>query len=257
MLIAVINNKGGTGKTTTSVSLSAALADRGYQVLLADLDAQASSSLSLGIQWNDLKPSVADVLLGDADIAGIIRMSHIPNLSLMTADMELVNTDLGLANVPGRENRLSECLETIRHAYDFILLDCPPSLSLISVNALLAADGHIVPVTPEYLALEGLISLMDAVEKLEKGMGKSVNLLGIVFTMTQPTLNITRKIIAIVREHYGEKVFQTEIKRDVRLSEAPSFSQSVFDLDPKSQGAKAYAMLTDELIRCLNMKPRL
>jgi chromosome partitioning protein len=256
MVIAVINNKGGTGKTTTSVSLAAALAGRGYQVLLADMDAQASASLSLGVQWHDLKPSVADVLLGDTEITGVIRMSHIPNLSLMTADMELVNTDLRLANVPGRENRLSECLEAIRHAYDFILLDCPPSLSLISVNALLAADRYIVAVTPEYLALEGLISLMDAVRKLEKGMGKSLNLLGIIFTITQPTLNITRKIIAIVREHYGEKVFQTEIKWDVRLSEAPSFSQSVFDLDPKSQGAKAYAMLTDELIRHLNMKPR-
>lgn len=257
MFIAVINNKGGTGKTTTCVNLSAALANSGYRVLLVDLDSQASASLSLGIQWSDLLPSMADVLFNRTVVEHAIRPSTIPRLYLLTGEMELANTDLILADVPGRENRLAECLKTVRHAYDFILCDCPPSLSMLSVNALVAADRYIVPVTPEYLALEGLVSLMDAVEKLKKGMDINAKLLGIVFTLVNPGIRIrrnlrsTRNIIGIVREHYGQEVFKTEIKRDVRLSDAPSFGRSIFGFAPKSRGARAYTIFASEVVeRC-------
>ena len=171
MIIAVINNKGGTGKTTTCVNLSACLAASGYRVLLVDLDSQASASLSLGIPRNALAPSAAHVLFDSLDVEDAIRPAVLPGLDLLTGQMELANTDLMLADVPGRERRLSRCLQGVRDQYDFIFCDCPPSLSLLPVNALVMSDSYIVPVTPEYLALEGLIGLMDGIDRMKKGIG--------------------------------------------------------------------------------------
>ncbi|MBW1707032.1 MAG: ParA family protein [Deltaproteobacteria bacterium] len=255
MVIAVVNNKGGTGKTTTCVNLSAALADTGYRVLLVDLDPQASASLSLGVERGNLSPSAADVLFKGTSIKLIIRPCAIQRLHLLTGDIELANTDLNLADVPGRERRLSESLMSVRQDYDFILCDCPPSMSMLPVNALMAADGYIIPVAPEYLALEGLVSFMTVIGKLRKGMGINPELVGIVFTMVERVLGTTRRttrdIIGLIREHYGEDVFETEIRRDVRLNESPSFSRSIFDFAPRSHAARAYAMLAREVIdRC-------
>ena len=251
MIIAIINNKGGTGKTTTSVNLSAALADSGYRVLLIDLDSQASASLALGIEYGDLTPSTADVLFDDILIKPAIRSSDRQGLELVTGGTELANSDLILADIPGRENRLAECIEEIRQDYDFILCDCPPSLSLLSVNAMVAADRYIVPLTAEYLALEGLISLMAAVEKLKIGMDIETELLGILFTMVGTSLKSARDIVDLVHEHYGEDVFKTKIRRNVKLSEAPSFGMNIFDYAPKAHGAEDYLMLADEVVeRC-------
>ncbi len=256
MIIAVINNKGGTGKTTTSVNLSAALANAGCRVLLVDLDAQASASLSLGVEWEALSPSAADILLDDRPIQKTIRPTDIAGLDLITAEMQLAHTDLILAGVPGREMRLSTQLETVRPHYDFILCDCPPSLSMLPVNALVAADAFMVPVTPEYLALEGLVSLMNALDQMKAGMGISPKLLGIVFTLSNAQLTSSRKVIELVREHFGASVFETLIRRDVKLSEAPSYGQHIFDFAPQSHGARAYAGLADEILkRCRAEKP--
>lgn len=258
MVIVVINNKGGTGKTTTCVNLSAALANLGYRVLLIDLDSQASASLFLGINYCDLSPSVADVLFDGMEISSAIRSTSIQRLDLLTGGIELAHSDLILADIPGRENRLAESLEPIKNNYDFILCDCAPSLSMLPINALVAADRYIVTVTPEYLALEGLITLMDAVEKVKKGMGVDVELLGILFTMVKPAafplfnrnLKHQSEIINLVREHYGN-VFKTTIKRDVKLAEAPSYGTSIFEYAPGSRSAKEYAMLAEEVIeRC-------
>lgn len=255
MVISVVNNKGGTGKTTTCVNLAAALANTGYRVLLVDLDPQASASLSLGIERNNLSPSAADVLLRGTFIKPLIRPCAIQRLHLLTGDIELANTDLNLATVPGREYRLSESLNHVRQDYNFILCDCPPSMSMLPVNALMAADGYIVPVAPEYLALEGLVSFMTVISKLKKGMGISPKLVGIAFTMVERVLGTTRKttrdIIGLVREHYGEDVFKTEIRRDRKLQESPSFGKSIFEFSPKCHAAKVYAMLAREVIvRC-------
>jgi len=257
VIIAVINNKGGTGKTTTCVNLSAALANSGYRVLVVDLDSQASASLFLGIQWNDLIPSIADVLFKGVAIEEAIRQTTAPHLDLLPGGMELAHADLTLANVSGRENRIAESLEDVRQEYDFIFCDCPPSLSMLSINALVAADGYIVPVTAEYLALEGLVFFLASCEKIKEGMGIHPELIGIAFTMVNPFLKAmrksTREIMGIIRKHYGNEVFKTEIRRDVRINESPSFGRSIFDFAPKSRGARAYAMLAGEVMERCNI----
>jgi chromosome partitioning protein len=253
MIVAIINNKGGTGKTTTSVSLSAALADMGYRTLLVDLDSQASASLSLGIAREHLSPSMADLLFQFeyTDLTDIRRSAVINGLDILPGHIDLANTDLILANVVGREKRLSEILQGVKDEYDFIFLDCPPSLSMLSINALVAADGYMVPIVPEYLALEGLIGLMNGVDRMKNGMGIETELLGIVFTLMNPCLNISKEISGIIRDHYGNRVFETEIRRDVKLGEAPAYGKSVFEFAPKSKGAKAYALLAEEFMaRC-------
>ena len=254
MIIAIINNKGGTGKTTTCINLSAALANSGYRVLLIDLDSQASASLSLGIEYSDLAPSTADVLFDGISIKSAIRSSDRQHLEFVTGGSELANSDLILADIPGRENRLAECLKGIQQEYDFILCDCPPSLSLLSVNAMVAADRYIVPLTAEYLALEGLISLMAAVERLKTGMDIDTELLGILFTMVGTGLKSAGEIVDLVYEHYGKDVFKTKIRKNVKLSEAPSFGKNIFDYAPEAHGAEDYLMLADEVVERSGVK---
>jgi len=206
MNIAIINNKGGTGKTTTCVNLAAALAGSGARVLLADLDSQASASLSLGIARKDLSPSTADLLFGALDAEKIVRRSSVAGLDLLTGEADLASADLILADVPGRELRLLQGLVSMSGLYDFILFDCPPSLSMLSINALVASDRYIVPMTAEYLALEGLIGLMNGVDRMRRGMGLKAELLGILFTLVNPCLNITKEIKGLIREYYNHLV---------------------------------------------------
>jgi len=251
MNIAIINNKGGTGKTTTCVNLAAALAGLGCRVLLVDLDSQASASLSLGVARTELAPSTAHLLFGSMGAEEAIRDSGVPRLDLLTGQMDLASTDLMLADVPGRELRLSRGLNRVGEAYDFILYDCPPSLSMLSINALVASDRYIVPMTAEYLALEGLIGLMNGIDRMKGGMGLRAELLGIVFTMVNPCLKLTEEIAGLIRDHYGSLVFETEIRRDVKLGEAPAHGKSIFQHAAGSRGAEAYAMLAREvMVRC-------
>lgn len=257
MIITVINNKGGTGKTTTCVNVAAALAATGCKVLVVDLDAQASASLSMGIHFDDLSPSAAGVIFGDVPISSVIRETVEKNIDLITGHMDLANSDIILSEVSGRENMLAESLSPVCDSYDYIICDCPPSLSTISVNALVASDFFIIPVTAEYLALEGLISIMDAIDKVKDGIGVNPKLLGIVFTMVPsgafammtPGLKFTRSIMKLVRNKYGLKVFKTEIKRNAKLSEAPSSGKSVFAYAGKSSGAANYTALVEEIIQ--------
>ncbi|MEN6351081.1 MAG: ParA family protein, partial [Syntrophomonas sp.] len=230
----------------------------GYRVLLIDLDSQASAAFYLGIDRDQLQPSTADVLFDALPIMEVARKTSINGLDLIPGGMELANSDLILADVGGRENCLLKALEPVKEQYDFIMCDCSPSLSTLSINALVASDCYIVPITPQYLALEGLVSLMDAVGKIEKGMGLTTQMLGIVINMVSTISQQTKsqaEIIDLVRDHYGQAVFCNYIKRYAKLEEAPAYGLSIFEHAPKSPAAFQYNMLAKEMLnRCEKVK---
>lgn len=251
MILAIVNNKGGVGKTTTAVNLAAGLAKPNRRVLLVDLDSQGSASLALGIARADLAPSAAEVLLNGMPGRAAIRPTAVAGLDLLTGSMALANADVVLGELAGREHRLREALAPLRETYRCILVDCPPSLSLLPINALVASDAFLVPVTPQYLAVEGLVNLMDAVTRLQAGMGAPATLLGLLLTLVDYRARATRELVAMLRAQYGALVFKTEIRGNVRLSEAPSFGQPIFTYAATSVGAEAYRRLVTELLaRC-------
>jgi len=248
MILALMNNKGGVAKTTTAVNLAAALAGRSYHVLLIDLDNQGGASASLGVARTDRSPSLADVLLDNVPLRQVIRPMSLTGLDLVTGSMTLANVDIILGDVKGRERCLQQALMPVRSDYDFILLDCPPSLSLLPLNALVACDAFIVPITPHYLALEGLANLLEAIVRLKTGIGITPVLLGIVLTLVDSRAKATRDVIDRIRGQYGSLVFSTQIHVNVRLAEAPAFGQSIFTYDATATGAEAYRSLADEVL---------
>ena len=249
MILALINNKGGTGKTTSAVNLAAALAMRGSRALLVDLDSQASASLSMGIERAAFAPSIADAILAGKPLKPVIRRSAVEGLDLVTGSPDLANADLMLASLSGRERRLKDAVTPVLGDYAFIILDCPPSLSMLSVNAMVAADAFIIPTPPEYLALEGLVGLLDAVKKVHAGIGDKCRLLGILLTKVDHRRRVTEEIIGVIRGHYKDQVFRAEVGVDVRLVEAPSFGKTIFQYDRRSSGAEAYLQLAGEIAR--------
>jgi len=252
-IIALVNNKGGVGKTTSAVNLAAGIAAGKRRVLLVDLDAQGSASLSLGLTRADLTPGTAEVILDGLPIREAIRPSSVKGLDILPGSMTLASADLALSIVKGREVVLKDALTPILGDYDFAVLDCPPSLGLLTVNALTAADFFIIPLTPDYLSLEGLVNFMDAVEKIRSGIGGKVAApLGILLTLADYRLNVTEEIGRMIRGYYGRLVFKSEIRGNVRLKEAPSFGKSIFDYDNGSAGAEAYRELTKEVIQRIN-----
>ena len=249
-IVAVVNNKGGVGKTTSAVNLSAGIAAGKKKVLLVDLDAQGSASLSLGLTRGDLSPGSAEVILEGHPIREAIRPSSVKGLDILPGSMALASADLVLSAVAGREVVLKAALTPILADYDFAVLDCPPSLGLLTVNALTSADFFIIPLTPDYLSLEGLVNLMEAVEKIRAGIGGKVAApLGILLTLADYRLNVTEEIGRMIRGHYGRLVFKTEIRGNVRLKEAPSFGKTIFEYDNGSAGADAYRNLTKEVLQ--------
>lgn len=254
-VLALVNNKGGVGKTTSAVNIAAGIAARGFGVLLVDMDAQGSASLSLGLTRADLRPGTADVLLNALPARRAIRDSFPPQrLDVLPGSMDLASADILLADVVGREEVLKACLQPVLKDYSYIVLDCPPSMGLLTVNAIIAADYYVVPVTPDYLALEGLVNLLEAVEKIRAGIGGAAELMGILLTLADYRLNATREIGELIRGHYGKAVFKTEIRGNVKLKEAPSFGKSIFDYDSRSVGAEAYRNVVKEILRRSNDK---
>ena len=245
--IPVINNKGGVGKTTTAVNLAAGLADRGRDVLLVDLDSQGSASVSLGVDHDDLSPSSADVLFGDRSVESAIRSTSRSRLDLLTGSLELANADVRLKKQKNGQHRLKQVLSAVEDRYQTIIIDCAPSTSILSVNALVAADAFIIPVNPSYLALEGVVSLGEVVRRVRKGMGEAAPILGLVLTMVGDGTADEEETMNELRSHYGGKVFDTEIRRDPTLEEAPSRSQDIFQYDIDSRGAFDYGKLVDEV----------
>jgi len=246
--LALVNAKGGVGKTTTAVNVAAGLVELGRRVLLVDLDAQGSAALSLGLTREELEPGAAAVLLDGQSLAAAVRPTYIEGLRILPGSLGLASADLALADVSGREEVLAAALAPARAKYDLVLVDCPPSMGLLSVNALVAADRYIVPVTPDYLAAAGLVALLEAVERIRAGIGRAAGLLGILLTLADYRLNVTAELAGMIRRQFGRAVFRTEIRGNVKLKEAPSFGRTVLDYAPRSTGAVAYRELTREVL---------
>lgn len=248
-IIAITNQKGGVGKTTTSVNLAAALAYLNKKVLLVDIDPQANATQGIGIDRKHQKGSVYDIIVGEADFNSIIVQSSIPNLKVAPASIHLAGADLELAEVKvGREKRLENKLNTIKDDYDYIIIDCPPSLGLLNTNALTASNTVIIPVQCEYYALEGLTQLLSTIRLTQKVFNPNLAIEGVLLTMLDQRTKLGIEVSQEVRKYFKEKVYQTFIPRNIKLSEAPSSGLSIFDYDSKSEGAKAYAQLAKEVI---------
>jgi len=248
VITAVLNRKGGVGKTTTAVNLAAAVAAQGFRVLLIDLDSQASTSLSLGVPRWALAPSSADVLLNSTPANDVVRATRVMGLHLMTASTDLSSVDRELSPLPNREGRLHRALRPIRDRYDHILIDCPSVSSLAPLNALVAADYYIVPVVPHYLAIEGVRNLCASADRLLARLGVPTKLLGIVLTMVDYRTKTTRENVARLREEFADSVFAVEIRTNIRLAEAPAAGQTIFEFDDSSTGADAHRRLADEFL---------
>ena len=252
MVVAIVNNKGGVGKTTVAVNLAAALARTGRRVLLVDLDSQASASRWFGVDRARLVPSIASCLLDDFPVHRAVRETTVPDVDLLTGSIELANADVALCDLPGREARLERLLAQLRGGYDIILLDCAPSLSLVCVNALVAADAFLVPVTSQFLALEGVVNLLGAVDTVRARLGRKPKLLGIVLTMVmrRPDVAARERLPAAFRD----RVFRTRIPFAPALETASHTARTIFDIAPRSRTAGAFTALADEVLERLPVR---
>ena len=249
-VICIANQKGGVGKTTTTVNLAAALANIKREVLIIDMDPQGNASSGLGIKRYDSQDNnIYHVIIGEKKISEIIVNTQSSHLKIAPATPDLVGAEIELVDMPEREYRLKSALEEISDQYDYIFIDCPPSLGLITVNALCAADSFLVPLQCEYYALEGLSQLLNSAGLIKKNLNSNLKIEGIVLTMFDKRNNLSHQVVTEIREHFGNKVFTSIIPRNVRLSEAPSHGKSIFSYDEKSIGAKKYAELARELDR--------
>jgi chromosome partitioning protein len=247
-VICIANQKGGVGKTTTTVNLSAALAARGRRVLLVDLDPQGNASSGLGLKKYEYQDAnIYHVLIGEAPIKETIRTSNIANLQVLPANPDLVGAEIELVDTPRREYKLKEAIQLIRDEYDYVLIDCPPSLGLLTLNALTAADTFVVPLQCEYYALEGLSQLLNTAGLIKKNINPNLRIEGIVLTMFDTRNNLSHQVVAEIQTHFGDKVFKSIIPRNVRLSEAPSHGQPIMTYDAKSIGSQKYFELAEEL----------
>ena len=246
--VAVANQKGGVGKTTTVVSVAAFLALDGYRVLIVDIDPQGNATSGLGIDRSALDSSVYDVLLEEADAAAVIRPTGIDGLAVLPSERSLAGAEVELVPRPGRERRLRQALEPILPRHDFVLIDCPPSLGLLTVNGLTAADSVLVPLQSEYYALEGLSQLMATLDLVREHLNPGLALKGVLLTMYDARTALAADVATEVRSHLGEHVFDTVIPRSVRLAEAPSYGRPILQHSPSSRGADAYRALTAELL---------
>jgi len=247
-VIAVANQKGGVGKTTTVVNLAAGLAQAGQQVLVVDLDPQANATSGLGVDKRTIQPSIYEGLLGQVPLAELIRPTAIPTLALIPSQAALSGAEIELVSQPDRERKLVQALAPLRDQYDWLFIDCPPSLGLLTINALTAADFVLIPLQCEYYALEGLTQLLDVVRRIQQALNPRLVVDGIVLTMADPRTRLTADVIAEVRRHFQGRVYQTVISRSIRLSEAPSYGKPVALYAPTSTGALRYQELANELI---------
>jgi chromosome partitioning protein len=248
-IIAITNQKGGVGKSTTAVNVSAYLSSYGYKTLLIDLDPQSNSTSGLGMDPKDVKESVYEVLIHDSDPRGIILSTKYKNLNILPSSIQLAGAEVELVTSLKREFRLKEAIEKVKKDYDFILIDCPPALGLLTINALAAAKEVIIPIQCEYYALEGLGQLLSTINLVKKNLNDELMIRGAIMTMYDPRLKLAEQVIEEVKKFFSERVYKTIIPRNVRLSEAPSYGKPIMEYDPDCKGAEAYSNFTKEVIR--------
>lgn len=248
-IIAIANQKGGVGKTTTAVNLSAAIGAMGKKTLLVDVDPQGNSSSGVGIDRRQEKNTMYEVLIGECTGQEALVHTDFENLDILPSSMDLAAAELELASVDHRESALKNALIPLRENYDYIFIDCPPSLGLITTNALCAADTLLIPIQCEYYALEGLSQLMNTVRRVKRQYNSLLDMEGVLLTMYDGRLNLTQQVVAEVKKYFPRKVFSTVIPRTVRLSEAPSFGKPVLYFDKGSKGSEAYKALAEEITK--------
>ncbi len=248
-VLAIANQKGGVGKTTTAINLAASLAANDFRILVIDSDPQGNATTGLGVPKDASRPSIYNVLLGNANPADAVVATEFEGLFVITADKNLVGANLELVDAPNREFRLRERIAEIRNQYDFLLIDCPPALDLLTLNALIASDAVLVPIQCEFFALEGISELMDTIERIREAFQHSLRVEGILLTMFDDRTNLTRQVAADLKEFFRDQVFQTVIPRSIRLAEAPSFGKPILAYDPRSRGAESYIKLAKEILQ--------
>ena len=247
-IISLANQKGGVGKTTTTVNLSTILAKKGKKVLLIDTDPQGNATSGLGVS-KDVELSVYDILIGDTEFDETLQETAIKNLKVCPSNISLAGAEVQLVSMMSREQRLKTKLDKIKDQYDYILIDCPPSLGLVTLNAFTASDSVLIPVQCEYFALEGLGQLLNTVNLVKKHLNKNLEIEGALLTMYDARTNLSNQVVKEVKKYFEDKVYKTVIPRNVRLSEAPSYGMPITVYDPRSKGAKAYEKFAKELLK--------
>ena len=248
-IIAIINQKGGVGKSTTAINLSAALGEQGKQILLVDLDPQGNSTSGLGVEKSNLEQCVYNVLLDDLPIEEVIIPDVCEGLDLVPATINLAGAEVELVSEMARENRLKDAVGSMRGKYDYVFIDCPPSLGLLTVNSLVAADKLIIPIQTEFYALEGVTKLLESMKRVKSRLNPTLDIFGILLTMYDGRTTLSRQVAAEVRNYFGRQVFETIIPRTVKLSEAPSYGIPITQYDPLGKGAASYSELAKEVIQ--------
>lgn len=247
-VIAIANQKGGVGKTTTAVNLAACLAALNRKALLVDSDPQGNATSGLGFDKRDIKQCIYDTLINDVSMQDVIKHTAYKNLDVVPATIQLAGAEIELVSLMNREGRMKNGLERVKHNYDYVIIDCPPSLGLLTINALTAASSVIIPIQCEFYALEGVTMLMNTIQLVQRNLNPALKLEGVLMTMYDSRTNLSNEVVVEVQKYFKTKMYQTIIPRNVRLSEAPSHGQPVIDYDSKSKGAQVYMELAQEVV---------